>query len=298
MVKRFTLDGVGTAYSVVTDGHGIAYVSDRAGFRSFRLNHTDDAEQIAAYIVQPETAQQNQPLALHGTTLAVPHGSRIALVDVADPAAPRTLSTIDIGSTGTSSALAWDGDYLYWGGINMQRSLVTDPTQPGAPQLIGAQAVDSMIVEGGHIFTSGAAMLTILTLPDPNVVNGVAAPIGMASITTATRLLKNGNALYGAAGNGGTVWVADITTLTAPRLVHDSPGGLAGGLVLHGDQLICASRGDVIVDLDVSDRFDPVERKTKILRTLDRRPNFDIARVDDLLLIANDTGLLLVAPTL
>jgi hypothetical protein len=300
VVKHFTLDGVGTAYSVVLDGHGIAYVSDRAGFRSYRLNHGDDAELLATYLVQPETAQANEPLALRGTTLAVSHGVRIALVDVADPAAPRTLSTIELGSTGVSSALAWDGDYLYWGGINMQRSVVTDPAHPGPPQLISAQAVDSMIVQGGHIFTSGAATLTILTLPDPNIVNGAAAPIGMAQIASARHLVKNGNALYGTAINGGGVWVADIGTLTAPKLVHDAPVGVGfgGGIAVQGDQMISASQQDVLVDYDISDPLDPVESKTKILRNYDRQANFDIAREGDLLVIANNLGLLLVAPTL
>jgi hypothetical protein len=301
VVKHFTLDGIGSAYSVVLDGNGIAYVSDRAGFRSYRLNHGDDAELLATYIVQPETGQANQPLALRGSTLAVPQGTRIALVDVADPAAPRTLSTIELGSTGVSGALAWDGDYLYWGGINMQRSLVTDPTHPGPPTLISAQAVDSMLVEGGHIITSGQAMLTILRLPDPNIVNAAAAPIGMVPITTATRLARNGGALYGTAINGGGVWVADIGTLTAPKLLHDAPGGLGGiggGIALQGDQMISVSQQDVIADYDISDPLDPVMGKTKILRNYDRQANFDIAREGDLLVIANSAGLLLVAPLL
>ena len=90
LVHQYMLDGKGTAYQVVIGGD-VAYVSDQAGFRTFRLTDSD-ATPLATYVFEPQSAQGNQPLALRGNLLAVAHGARIALVDVSDPANPMTLS--------------------------------------------------------------------------------------------------------------------------------------------------------------------------------------------------------------
>jgi hypothetical protein len=299
VVNHFTLDGKGTAYQVVI-GDEIAYVSDQAGFRSFRLTDTDAAP-LATYIVEPQTPQGNQPLALSGKILAVAHGARIVLVDVSDPAKPVTLSTIEAGSDGAAHGLAFDGDYLYWTGINIKRALVRDPANPGVPQVIAAQQFNTLLIRAGYIYASGPGTLVIFSLPDPNVVNGVAPPVSMASLPQAMSLVLNGTVLYGSAGSHGNLFVVDVADRKAPQVIDPDPAGfdMGGPLVLQGDQLLAPSYTDFTYDYDVSDPQHPVEVDARLVaRNYDRQPNYGAARRGDLLLLGNEAGLLVLYPTL
>ncbi len=302
--KSFTLDGVGTAYSIVVS-KDVAFVSDRAGFRSYRLNKGDDAVELATYLVEPQSSQSNQPLALKGTLLAVAHGSRIVLVDVSDPAAPKTLSTLAISSEGTGRGLAFDGDYLYWGGINLQRARVTDPTQPGMPEVIFGSQVTTLLISNGRIYASGIDTLFILDLPNPAIEHAAAPTIGTAAVGNAGDLVLNGTALYGSAGGLGNVHIVDVKDPAAPVVVHKvegSQGGFNGagaGLSLQGTQLLAPSLMDITYEYDVSDPLAPKELESRLIaRGYDGQSNFDVARSGDLLLLANTRGFLILAPTL
>ncbi|HEY4055857.1 MAG TPA: hypothetical protein VGM39_04585 [Kofleriaceae bacterium] len=299
VLKDFTGDARGAAFSLVI-GNGIAYVSTRDGFNAYQLNDGTDAVQLATYAVIPVSDQTQQPLALRGTTLAVAHGSRIALVDVSNPASPTTLSTLDIGTNGAGYSMAFDGDYLYWGGINLQRANVSDPAHPGTPALISSQEALSLIIRDGHIYVSATATLTIYNEPDPAVTNGAAVPVGMVAIPAAGQLLFNGNALYGTSGIGGVPFAVDVHDPAVPTVTAPGPGdGIGTGMALAGDQLLVASRGGMTFTYDVSDKLHPVEDQNRtIVRNADGIPNYGIGRQGDLVLLCNDRGFYILAPTL
>jgi hypothetical protein len=293
------LDGKGTAYQVVI-GDDVAYVSDQAGFRSFRLTDTD-ATPLATYIFEPQSAQGNQPLALRANLLAVAHGARIALVDVSDPQSPVTLSTIDAGTDGTAHGLAFDGDYLYWTGLNIKRASIADPRTPGAPQVIAAQSFNTLLIQNGYIYASGGGVLQIFSLPDPNVVNAAAPPVAMMSLPQSMMLVLNGRALYGAAGKQGNFFIADVNDPKTPTVIDPDPAGfdMGGPLVLQGDQLLAPAYNGFTYDYDVSDPLHPVMGDGRpVARGFDNFPNYGAARKGDLLLVGNEKGLLVLYPSL
>ncbi len=302
--KSFPLDGKGSAYSIVTSGE-VAFVGDQAGFRSFRLNKGADAVELATYVVEPQSPQIRQPLALKGNVLAVAHASRIVLVDVSDPAQPRTLSTIIIGSDGAGRGLAFDGDHLYWGGINMQRANVRDPANPGTPEVIFGSSITTLLISAGRIYATGLDTMYVFALPDPAIEHPAAPTLGTAPVGNAGDLILNGTALYGSSGGLGNLDVVDVKDPTAPVVMHKvegSQGGFNGagaGLLLQGTQLLAPSLIDVTYDYDVSDPLAPKEVASKVVaRGFDGVSNFDVARVGDLLLLATDRGFLILAPTL
>ncbi|HEY4178019.1 MAG TPA: hypothetical protein VGM90_14325 [Kofleriaceae bacterium] len=299
VVKDFTGDARGAAFSLAID-HGVAYVSTRAGFNAYQLNNGTDAVQLATYVVAPASDQSEQPLAIRGTTLAVAHGSRITLLDISTPASPTTLSTIEINANGAGYSLAFDGDYLYWGGINLQRANVSDLAHPGPPSQLSGQEALSFVIRDGHIYVSATGTLTIYTEPDPAITNGAAVPVGMTTIPAAGSLLLNGNALYGTSGRGGVPFAIDVHDPTAPVVTSPGPGdGIGTGMALVGDQLLVASRGGMTFTYDVGDKLHPVEDQNRtIVRNADGIPNYGIGRVDDLVLLCNDRGFYILAPTL
>lgn len=303
IAKRFPLDGA-AAYSIIVS-KGVAFVAVAEGFRSIQLNKGDDAVQLAAYTVVPQSPQSNQPLALKGNLLAVAHASRIVLVDVADPANPVTLSTIVIGSEGAGRSMVFDGEYLYWGGINLQRAIVTDPTNPGAPEIISAEAASAFLIKDGRIYVSGTSAMRVLSLPDPAIEHSAAPTLGTAAVTMAGDVILNGTALYGTVGGLGNVWVVDVKDPAAPVVVHAVSGSQGGfnaqgaGLWLAGTQLLAPALNGLTYDYDVSTPLEPKEVAAKVVaRNFDDASNFDVARWEEQLLLGNARGFFVLTASL
>lgn len=303
LARSFPLDG-SAAYSIVVS-KGVAFVAVAEGFRSFRLDDGEDAVELASYVVTPPSPQNNQPLALRGDVLAVAHGSRLVLVDVADPAHPRTLSTLVISSEGTGHALAFDGEYLYWGGINLQRAKVSDPANPGMPEVISGEATSVIVIRDGIIYASGTSAMRIMSLPDPSIEHAAAPTVGTAQVSMAGDLVLNGTALYGSAGGLGNIWVVDVKDPKAPVVKQNVMGSQGGfnfggaGLWLEGAQLLAPSLTGITLDYDVSDPLVPKEVAAKVIaRGYDDQSNFDVARVGEQVLLANARGFLILTPSL
>lgn len=303
IVSMAPLAGIGTAYRVAVDGD-TAFVSDEDGFQAFHLDDANGATHLATYVVQPTSSQRNQPLALRDHLLAVAHGVRIALVDVSDPANPVTLSTIaTTNGDGISLALAFDDHYLYWGGLNLQRADITDPSHPGTPATIFGEGVDNLLAADGVLYAStNDNHLLVLGRPNDAIANPAAPTLGMVPLRAAGDLLRVGDELYGATGPAGVFWVADVSDHAAPTVVLDTPGSTeAGGQLaqLSSDQLLVPSLNDLTFDWDISNPAAPVEVDAHLVALgYDTDANWGAAVWHDSLLLANQIGFLVVAPTL
>jgi hypothetical protein len=212
-----------------------------------------------------------------------------------------TLSTIDAGSDGVAHGLAFDGDYLYWTGLNIKRASIVDPRTPGTPQVIAAQSFNTLVIKAGYIYASGAGTLQIFSLPDPNVVNAAAPPVAMTPLPQAMMLVFNGRALYGAAGKAGNFFIADVNDPKSPTVVDPDPAGfdMGGALVLHDDQLLAPAYNGFTYDYDVADPLHPAPGDARpVARGFDNFPNYGAARKGDLLLVGNEKGLLVLYPSL
>lgn len=297
---QFVLDGKGQAFKILKSGD-LAYVSDRAGFRVFRIAADGDASQLSVWQAEPQVPADQQPMALKGNVLAVAHGIRVSMVDVSDPTAPKKLKVIELLQGVVD--MAWEGDWLYLSGENLRRVNVKDPSVPGEAYPIAAQNTGALIIRDGIIYVTMNGMLQLLQLPNDAIDHAASQPLGSISEPAAGEFLFNGaNTLYGSTGSSGQFFVVDVSDPMAPKDIPNTLGlsdGPGTGMVLNGTQLISASRSDFTYTYDVSAPQAPVEKDGRLMaRGFDKIPNNDIELFGEVMVLATDLGLLVLAPTL
>lgn len=134
--------------------------------------------------------------------------SDLTIVDISDPAAPRSLGTTSYRRTGFNGVLAANGR-LYFTNSNPDAVVVADPTDPAnivslATVQVGAWLPTSMAVAGNTLYVNtGSGSLRVLSLADPShpaVIGSYDAP---GSVHLAHEVAMSGAYAYLATGMEG-----------------------------------------------------------------------------------------------
>jgi len=189
---------------------------------------------------------------------AVAHGNAgVALVDVADPAAPAARGTFQ--PEGFAESVALDGNTL-WAGTNffgLAAADISDPDAPAARGVLAAvgQRAHSVVASGGQVLiteNNGGLSLVDGTDPDAPIRTGRFAVPGRATALRA----EDDLAAVGFIGNG--VGLVDVANPAAPTLLAVITDALRADAVAFGDdRLFTAERGDGVGIFGISDPTDP-----------------------------------------
>lgn len=186
----------------------------------------------------------------------------LEILDVSDPTAPTLVGTINPGNF--LQDLTIDGTLLYGahGSLGLQIFDVSDRSNPA---LIGSYATANateVIVQGDLAYVGDNGTLQILDVSNP------VSPSFRGSLTVGARGIDLQGDLLAAAGGSSGFSLVDITSTTAPALLH---AGTSSGFVydvrLDGDLLYVSEGNAGLRAYDVSDPTSPT-----LLATSDYTP--------------------------
>ncbi len=215
----------GVGIESVTPGQGVpdretTLTVDGSSFApGSRVSLLDGGPLLAATI----PIADSQAMALRGTLLYVAAGTSLSVVDVASPATPVTLGTVDLGLYPTF--LVADGDRLYLG-RGYDGVVVFDLADPLHPLRRGSAPVNGYLLAGAisgpwlHVAAndSGFATLDVSDPDHPFVAGTLALPTGYAE---AVARLDATHVLVAFAGYG--LVVLDVSAPGGPRSKRRCP---------------------------------------------------------------------------
>ncbi len=182
-------------------------------------------------------------------------GGRLGVVTVADPLAPRLLSTAPTGYWTTD--LAVDERYAY---VLLEHDLwIFDLADPTAPLLVGSlrTGTTAIAVQGNYAYALdyyyGLSIVDISDRSAPTVVGTFDMPNWAEGVAVAGRYAYIANGALG-------LRIIDVLDPTAPREAgtHDTPG-YAVGVAVDGDRVGVADREGGVRVFSVTDPTRPEE---------------------------------------
>jgi hypothetical protein len=147
--------------------------------------------------------------------------NRLMVIDVANPAKPVTVGTVNIGA---AYGLYVVGRYAYYGDITTNQLKVADVSNPASPSIVGSVSITAasgpydVYVQGRYAYVPDGTKLTIIDVSNPSSPT-ITGSVVLSASAIAYRVNVSGRYAYVTDSNNAKIYMVDVTNPASPSVV-------------------------------------------------------------------------------